>query len=79
MRPWFESKHRYIINGDTMKGKKTINGLINLIHLVENHDIYELKGSNKLTEKELYSLGEIKAFIGNILGDELSRFDKRKK
>ena len=60
-----------------MKELKTIKGFISLLHLVENHEIHELKGIDKLTEDEKYTLGEIKAFIGNALGDELERFDNR--
>lgn len=56
---------------------KTTKGFIKLLHLVENHEIGCLKGINNLTSKEILALGEIRAFIGNMLGDELKRFDKR--
>ena len=62
-----------------MKGKKTVKGFINLLHSIEKHDIGCLNGFDKLSNEEQKVLGEIKAFIGNALGDELERFDKRYK
>ena len=61
-----------------MKEYKTVRGFLNLLHLVENHELDCLKGCDNLSDKEQMALGEIKAFIGNMLGEELSRFDKRK-
>lgn len=60
-----------------MKEKKTVKGFLNLLHLIENHEVGCLKGIDKLTYEEQLILGEIKAFIGNSLGEGLSRFDNR--
>ena len=62
-----------------MKDKKTVQGFVNVLIFIEQHEVSKLNDSNQLNSQEYQALHDIKGFIGNLLGEELQCYDKRKK
>lgn len=58
-----------------MKQYKTISGYIRHLKKIKDHPIETLKDFDKYAEDEIYAIIEIKAFIDNMFGEELEKFN----